>query len=168
MRTGFFDPLAALLRRSARLCWIAALSLPLVVAAADTAPAARPADDVLKTARAQIQAKQWPDALAELRRVNATASADWQSLMGYMVRKGSTPDLDASERFYLAALTIDPRHRGALEYSGELYLMKGDLPRAEQQMATLDKACFFGCEELDDLKKAVARYKLAGKWVAEP
>ena len=167
MHTGFFNPLAGLLRRSARLFWIATLSLPLVVAAADTAPAARPADDVLKTARAQIQAKQWPDALAELRRVDATTSADWQSLMGYVVRKGSKPDLDASERFYLAALKIDPRHRGALEYSGELYLMKGDLPRAEQQLATLDKACFFGCEELDDLKKAVARYKVAGKWMPE-
>ena len=167
MRPGLFGPLAGLLHRSGRLFWIAALSLPLVVAAADTAPAARPADDVLKAARAQIQAKQWPDALAELRRINATASADWQSLMGYVVRKGSTPDLDASERYYMAALKIDPRHRGALEYSGELYLMKGDLPRAEQQMATLDKACFFGCEELDDLKKAVARYKVAGKWMPE-
>ncbi len=167
MRHGSLSPLAGWLRGLGRLFWAAALSLPLLATAADTAPSARPADDVLKAARAQIQAKKWPDALAELRRLNATASADWQSLMGYVLRKGSSPDLDASERFYLAALKIDPRHRGALEYSGELYLMKGDLPRAEQQLAALDKACFFGCEELDDLKKTVSRYKAAGKWMPE-
>ncbi len=59
-------------------------------------------------------------------------------------------------------MRINPKHRGALEYSGELYLMTGDLAKAEQRLAALDKACTFGCGEFSDLKKAIAQYKANG------
>ena len=39
-----------------------------------------------------------------------------------------------------SALRLDPRHRGALEYSGERYLITDNLPKAEQRLAALDKA----------------------------
>jgi Flp pilus assembly protein TadD len=123
------------------------------------------APDMLVTARQQISAKMWPQALAELKRVNNTSSADWNNLMGYSLRKSSPPDLDGSEKFYNEALRIDPKHKGALEYSGELYLMKGDLPTAEKRLAALSKACTFGCDEYTDLKKAVERYKANGNKV---
>ncbi|MCK7493043.1 MAG: UPF0149 family protein [Comamonadaceae bacterium] len=55
-------------------------------------------------------------AVAELRKVNATGNADWNNLMGYALRKQPTPDLDGAQRHYDAALRIDPRHQGALEY----------------------------------------------------
>ena len=154
-------------RLHSRAVGVAVFVAMTVATAADLGPAKPAAADPLALARTQIKAKQWSAAQAELRRVNATASADWQNLMGYVARKSSPPDLDGAERYYLEALRIDPRHRGALEYSGELYLIKGDLPRAEAQLATLDKACTFGCEEYTDLKKAVARYKAAGHWVPE-
>ena len=82
--------------------------------------------------------------------------------MGYSLRKQASPDLAAAERYYDAALRIDPKHRGALEYSGELYLMTSRLARAEQQLAALDKLCFLPCEEYTDLKKAIARHKAGG------
>jgi hypothetical protein len=123
------------------------------------------APDVLVTARQQISARLWPQALAELKRVNDTSSADWNNLMGYSLRKSSPPDLAGSEKFYNEALRIDPKHKGALEYSGELYLMKGDLPTAEKRLAALSKACTFGCDEYTDLKKAVERYKANGNKV---
>jgi Flp pilus assembly protein TadD len=123
------------------------------------------APDVLVTARQQISAKLWPQALAELKRVNATSNADWNNLMGYSLRKSSPPDLAGSEKFYNEALRIDPKHKGALEYSGELYLMKGDLPTAEKRLAALSKVCTFGCDEYTDLKKAVDRYKANGNKV---
>ena len=86
--------------------------------------------------------------------------------MGYAQRKQATPDLAAAQRYYDAALRIDPRHLGALEYAGELALMKGELPVAEVRLAALDKACNARCEEFDDLKKAIARYKANGnRWV---
>ena len=134
--------------------------------AADSSPA-EPAKDALSTARSYVAAKRWDDAIAELKRVNAADNADWNNLMGYTMRKQATPDLDAAEQYYNAALRIQPQHRGALEYSGELYLMKGDLTTAEQRLGTLDKACTFSCSELRELKAAIARYKANGnKYVA--
>jgi Flp pilus assembly protein TadD len=134
--------------------------------AADT-PEVSSTPDKLAQARMHIKAKQWTAAIDELKRVNDTASADWNNLMGYSLRKARTPDLEGAERHYNEALRISPSHRGALEYSGELYLMKGDLPAAEKRLAALDKACTFGCEEYTDLKKNIARYKAAGnKYVA--
>ncbi|HET9204885.1 MAG TPA: hypothetical protein VFO28_01515 [Burkholderiaceae bacterium] len=135
--------------------------------AADTTTPTAAAPDKLSEARSLIKAKKWSEAVAELQRVNDPSSADWNNLMGFSIRRGTSPDLDASERFYNEALRINPNHRGALEYSGQLYLMKNDLPSAEKRLAVLDKACTFGCEEYTDLKKAIERYKAAGnKYVA--
>jgi len=131
--------------------------------AADFAPSTSAAPDKLAAARAQIAAKNWPAAITELKRVNDTGNADWNNLMGYSLRKGPAPDFAGAEKFYNEALRIDPKHRGALEYSGELYLMTGDLAKAEQRLATLDKLCTFGCEEYSELKTAIAQYKVKGK-----
>ncbi|HET7794520.1 MAG TPA: tetratricopeptide repeat protein [Rhizobacter sp.] len=128
--------------------------------AADIAPP--PPADKLAGARTQIAANNWAGAIDELKRVNDTGSADWNNLMGYSLRKQKTPDLAGSEKYYNEALRIDPKHRGTLEYSGELYLMKGDLPTAEQRLATLEKVCGTSCGEYNDLKNAIARYKANG------
>jgi tetratricopeptide (TPR) repeat protein len=139
----------------------------LPAAAADTTPAAAtPAVDKLANARALIQQERWRDAIAALKEVNDTASADWNNLMGYSHRKAKTPDFAAAERYYDEALRLNPKHRGALEYSGELYLMMGDLARAEARLAQLDRACTFGCQELKDLRAAIAAFKANGHKVA--
>ena len=129
--------------------------------AADTPPTS-PATDKLATARELIAANKWVAAIDELKRVADTTSADWNNLMGYSHRKAKTPDHAAAERYYDEALRIDPKHRGALEYSGELFLVLGDLPRAEQRLTALDKVCLLPCDEYTDLKKAVAAYKANG------
>ena len=129
--------------------------------AADTTEPAPRASDPLAGARTHIQAKRWAEAATELKKVNATRSADWNNLLGFALRKMSPPDLDGAQRHYDSALRIDPRHLGALEYSGELALMKGNLAQAEERLAVLVKACS-KCEELDDLKKAVDKFKANG------
>ena len=154
---------------------VAALALLLTAAAPGAAVAAdmspppeAAAADPLAKARARIDAKNWAGAIDELKRVNATGSADWNNLMGYSLRKGKTPDLAGAGRYYEAALRINPKHRGALEYSGELALMLGDLPKADQRLAALEQACGMKCEEYGDLKAAVGRYKAAGnRYLAE-
>jgi Flp pilus assembly protein TadD len=154
-----------MMTRSHKFFVILSLALAANSFAADTGPTTAPnsaAPDTLATARAQIAAKKWPAALEELRKVNDASSADWNNLMGYSLRKSNPPDLVAAEKYYNEALRLSPQHRGALEYSGELYLMKGDLTQAEQRLAVLDKACRFGCEEYTDLKQAIERYKAAG------
>lgn len=165
-----------LIQRAVVLCLaaLAALAAAATIAlpahAADNPPSSTAAKvDQLTPARALIAERRWREAITTLQQLNDTGSADWQNLMGYAQRKASPPDLAAAERHYDEALRLDPKHRGALEYSGELYLMRGDLPRAEGRLATLDKACFFGCEEYSDLKAAVARFKANGnRYVASP
>ena len=145
-----------------RLLTAGALALSIHTAfAADTEPSPATADK-LAPARAQIAAKQWRGAIDELKRINDAGSADWNNLMGYSLRKAKTPDHEGAEKYYNEALRIDPRHRGALEYSGELYLIKGDLAKAEERLQALDKACRLPCEEYTDLKKAVQAYKSNG------
>jgi tetratricopeptide (TPR) repeat protein len=151
-------------RRAAGLAL--ALSLAFAAIGAPAAESAAPsAPDTLSAARAQIAAKKWPAAVAELKRVNDTGSAEWNNLMGYSLRKSATPDYAAAEKYYDEALRIEPQHRGALEYSGELYLITGNLPKAEARLAALDKACRLPCEEYTDLKKSIERYKANGNKV---
>ncbi len=149
---------------------VAGLLLTLMLGTAwavDTTAPAKP--DTLSAARALIQQKKWSAAVDELKRVNDSGSADWNNLMGYSLRKGAMPDYAAAEKFYDEALRIDPKHRGALEYSGELSLIAGDLTKAEARLAALDKVCTLPCEEYTDLKKSVTRFKANGnKYVAMP
>jgi len=148
---------------------LAALSLLIAAGASFAADVAPPANDKLAAARSRIAEKNWAAAIDELKKVDDPASADWNNLMGYSLRKADpVANAEAAEKFYDAALRIEPRHRGALEYSGELYLMTGNLAKAEERLATLDKACFLPCEEYNDLKRAVARYKAAGNRYVAP
>lgn len=146
---------------------VATLAMAGTAGAADTDPAPPPAAAAapkasLVAARQLIAEAKWPAAIAELKRVNDTGNADWHNLMGYSHRKATNPDLATAEHHYDEALRLNPKHRGALEYSGELYLMKGELPKAEARLAALDKLCTLPCEEYTDLKKAIAAYKANG------
>ena len=143
---------------------------PLAARADDTTPAPPPPEAAraapaapLAAAQAHIKAQRWVAAVEELRRVNATRDADWNNLLGYALRKQANPDLPGAQKHYDAALRINPRHLGALEYAGELALMKRDLATAEAHLAALARLCRSPCEPLDDLKLAVARYRAANK-----
>jgi tetratricopeptide (TPR) repeat protein len=83
--------------------------------------------------------------------------ADAYNLLGFSTRKLGHPEQALA--FYLTALRLNPEHRGAHEYLGEAYLELGQLDKAREQLAYLDKDCWLGCEEYSDLKKAVAKYE---------
>ncbi len=142
------------------LSFVLALALPLAAHAMGTgaAPGTLANPDY---AQAEKLIKEWKyaDAIPLLQKVVAAdpKSADAHNQLGYAHRKlNKLPD---ARTHYAKALEIDPEHKGALEYQGELYLMLDDLKSAEANLAKLDKVCFFGCSEFSDLKKAVAEYK---------
>jgi hypothetical protein len=146
-----------------RLIGIAMLALfahTVYAAGAESSPV--PATDALASVREHLAAKKWTAAIDELKRINDTGNADWNNLMGYSLRKAAKPDFAGAERHYNDALRINSQHRGALEYSGELYLMTNNLPMAEKRLSALNKACFLPCAEYTQLKQAVERYKAAG------
>jgi hypothetical protein len=140
----------------------AALTVLLLAASAGAADMSPPpeikpaAADPLAAPRRLIAAKDWVGALAALRAQPQAGNADWHNLMGYTLRKQATPQWAESEIQYLEALRIDPLHRGANEYLGELYVMKGELSKARERLAVLEKACPGGCEQREDLQKAIA------------
>jgi Flp pilus assembly protein TadD len=133
--------------------------LTFSVNAADTSPAGPAAPSWLTQAKQLIAEKKFDQAINLLSQASDKQSADWHNLMGFSLRKKSPPDLLEAENQYKAALAKDPKHRGALEYYGELLLLKNDLAGAETMLSRLDKACTFGCEEYTDLKKSVAQFK---------
>jgi len=122
-----------------------------------------PADPDYTAAVRAIKAERFADAIPLLETVVAKEprNADAYNWLGYATRRKGDPA--ASIPIYEKALAIDPKHLGAHEYIGEAYLMLRDLPKAKEHLATLDKLCFFSCEEYRDLKKAVERFEKTGK-----
>lgn len=115
--------------------------------------------DVLEQARERIEAGEYRAALDQLEALEAEQSddADVYNLLGYSHRK--LEQYERAERYYQRALSIDPEHRGANEYLGELYLQTGRPELARERLQVLDDACFFGCEEYDELEAAIREYE---------
>ena len=111
--------------------------------------------DGYNEAVALIAAEKYQEAILLLQSAEklATTDADIQNLLGFVHRK--TGKLVAAGSYYQRALEINSKHKGALEYQGELFLMRGDKVAAEANLAKLDKICWLGCDEYDDLKKAI-------------
>ena len=122
-------------------------------------------DPAIISARAAIAKKDWSAAQAGLKQALAAnpKNADYHNLYAYSLRKAGNADMALVFRHYEEALRLDPKHRGAHEYSGEAYLTVDDLPKAKAHLAALDKLCFFGCEEYTDLKKAGAAFEASHK-----
>jgi Flp pilus assembly protein TadD len=106
-------------------------------------------------ARTQIRNQRWADAIGTLRLVLEAEpdNADANNLMGYSLRKSGK--MQRAEGFYLKALKLSPRHKGANEYLGQLYVETGHLDRAKDRLDALEAICGTGCEEYQDLKAAI-------------
>ena len=121
--------------------------------AVDTQSNVGPVD--LTSVRAKVKAKDWKAAIEELRPIIAKVDdADAYNLYAFSLR--NTGDHKQAFTYYAKALDFDPDHKGAREYLGELYVMTDNMPKAREQLAILERLCPSGCEELDDLRKAIA------------
>ena len=124
-------------------------------------PTAKPENANVVLGRQAIDAKDFKSAVGILTKAvqENPNDADAHTMLGYSYRKLGT--FDKSIDHYQTALKIDSNHRSAREYLGELYLEMKQPANAEKQLEALKKACpFFGkCEEYDDLKKAVEKYR---------
>ena len=109
----------------------------------------------LSSVRAKIKANDYAAALAELRDLaEDTQQADVYNLLGFTLRK--TGDFKTSLTYYAKALELQPDHKAAREFLGELYVETGNMAKAKEQLAILAKLCPGGCEEREDLQKAIS------------
>ena len=124
-------------------------------------PAAPPGDYELGVKA--VRAGNYAAALPLLQKVvgKNAGDADAWNYIGYSQRK--LKRFDQALIAYKKALAIKPDHRGANEYIGELYLETGKPAKARERLKVLDSACFFGCEEYDELKAAIAAYEAKNK-----
>lgn len=76
---------------------------------------------------------------------------DVLTYIGYTHRKMG--EIATAEDYYRQALAIAPDHRGALEYYGELKVETGDVAGAKLLLARLERACAYGCEQAEELRR---------------
>jgi len=114
-------------------------------------------------ARKAIEAGDFAAAIPLLEKVVARdgANADTYNSLAYATRRNGDPT--RSIPLYQKALALDPKHRGAHEYIGEAYLALGDIAKAREHLATLDRLCFLPCAEYRDLKKAIEAFQARGR-----
>ena len=144
---------------------IVLLSIPVAALAAADADSPASADPVLQQAQEAASRKDYAAAAAVLRDAigKAPDNAEYHNLYAYSMRKGANPNMDLVFKHYHEALRLNAKHRGAHEYIGEAYLMVGNVGKAKEHLAQLDRLCFFGCAEYTDLKKAVGEYEAKQK-----
>jgi cytochrome c-type biogenesis protein CcmH/NrfG len=119
------------------------------------------AADPLESARAAIAREDWSGAQAQLRAAVARQpqNADAHNLYAYSMRKGPSPQMDLVFRHYNEALRINPQHLAAREYLGEAYLMTGNVAKAKELLAEMDRLCRAGCAEQAELKRAISAFE---------
>ena len=122
----------------------------------DQSDAASPAGPSMADAKALIRAENWSAAIKMLKTIiaNSPNNADALNLMGFSLRKSG--DTQNALGFYTKALKINPGHKGAHEYLGELYVQTGQMAKARAQLKILEDLCGnTSCEEYEDLEKAI-------------
>ena len=105
-----------------------------------------------------IESEQYESAIVALHQEleKDQNNADALNLLGFSNRK--LKGYDEALKYYQLALSIEPEHRGANEYLGQLYVETNQLEKAKERLAVLDKECFFPCREYTSLKKAIQGY----------
>ncbi|HTJ56123.1 MAG TPA: tetratricopeptide repeat protein [Devosiaceae bacterium] len=119
------------------------------------APRARRID--LNEARQLIARNDWNGSVKLLRQivVQQPRNADALNLLGYSLRQQGK--MKEAEAWYLKALKLKPGHLGANEYLGELYVMTGQMSKAQSRLKVIARICGnTSCEEYQDLAKAIA------------
>ncbi|HEX6118515.1 MAG TPA: tetratricopeptide repeat protein, partial [Dongiaceae bacterium] len=127
--------------RTAAIVILGLLAAPAAGYAAGTsssAPAAQP--DLYKQAKELIDDQQYAKAIPLLQESIEQKGeyADALNLLGFSNRK--LGDMTKAMTYYNKALNKEPKHLGANEYMGELYLELNELPKAEERLAVLKGA----------------------------
>ena len=134
-----------------------AKATPATVASATPTPsvAAKNLTAELTKIRSLIEAKNFSAALTALQAADKTFrnNADINNLLGYSAR--NLKQYKPAATYYAKALKIDPKHLGALEYQGELFMLTKKTSEAKKNLAKLKSLCGVNCGEYIDLKKAI-------------
>lgn len=112
-----------------------------------------------RRAKALIGAGDYAGAIPKLEKVarEEPDNADVFNLLGFSYRKSG--DTGRAAPNYEKALRLNPKHRGALEYQGELFLMLNQPEKAEANLAKINEICWLKCDEARTLENAIAVWR---------
>ena len=116
------------------------------------------ASALINDAKKLIKKEKYKRAIGKLKKAQREepSNADIFNYLGFAHRK--IGDINNSKIYYEEALSIQPDHKLALEYQGELFLTLGDVEAARDNLSKLESLCPQGCEELEDLSSAITKY----------
>ncbi len=117
------------------------------------------ADAGLITAEYYLATGKYMQALEVLQDVLSRhdRNADGYAYRGYA--QSRLGDDNKAEADYRLALAIDPTHLGAHKYIADLYIKRGELDRAREQMQAMRAICLAAeCAELTELQHALNTY----------
>jgi tetratricopeptide (TPR) repeat protein len=86
---------------------------------------------------------------------NSKLDPDIYNYLGFSYRKMGNMKLASLN--YEKALKIDPKHKGTLEYQGEMFITLGQLDKAKANLKKLSSVCFLGCDEEKKLKNSIIK-----------
>jgi predicted Zn-dependent protease len=110
--------------------------------------------DLYRLAVSQVQEGRYEAAMTTFVALEDAKSADVENYLGYTNRKMGR--FEEARVHYENALAIDPEHRGALEYFGELHVETGKLEEAQGLLQRLADVCGTNCQEYQALADAIA------------
>lgn len=143
--------------RAGMLALVTLVSGPAAFAADTEETPASATSGGFESARVLVDAQNFDEALPVLRQLDQQRpdNPDILNLIGFSLRK--TGKMGEALDYYIRALALNPQHRGANEYLGELYLEIKQPEKARERLAVLQQACG-DCEEAEDLSAAIDRY----------
>ena len=102
-----------------------------------------------------IHSERFAEAIETLRKLTTTIGPhpDVLTYLGYAHRRMG--HFESAREYYEQALAIDPMHRGANEYLGEMWVELGQIDEARRRLERLDRACPFGCAEYEELQRVI-------------
>lgn len=132
--------------------------------AASEGPAWAPLDPDFAAGKRALAATDWDGAVKSLASaaLRDARNADLQNYLGYAYARSRM--FDNAVRHFEQALALNPRHRGAHEHLGEVYLVLDDLTKAKEHLAALERICLIPCGEYDELKRLFAKYDKLGAY----
>ena len=119
------------------------------------------ASKLINDAKKLIKNDKYERAIKKLKKAikEEPDNADIFNYLGFAHRK--ILDYDKSKIYYEKALSIQPDHKLALEYQGELFLKLDDVHSAQSNLVKLRMLCPEGCDELTDLDIAISKYLIS-------
>lgn len=111
----------------------------------------RGGDVAYQAAVAEINREQYEKAITILQEA-ASAIGPHPDILTYLgFANRHLGRYDQALKYYTEALAINPEHKGAHEYLGEMYIEMGDMEKARAQLARLDELCPFACYQREEL-----------------